>query len=678
MDKKSAQSKIIRLRETLRQHNHNYYVLDNPTISDQEYDSLYRELVDLENEFPELITPDSPTRRVGDKPLEQFAQVSHSVPMLSLDNTYSEDELRAFDERVRRGLATDSAVNYVAELKLDGLAVSLRYENGVFVQGATRGDGRTGEDVTVNLRTVRSLPLKIGYLELELPLPPVFEVRGEVYMTREGLDRANQEREKNGEPLFANPRNAAAGSLRLLDSSVTARRPLNVFFYQLVAVGNKSLGLERHSDILSYLASAGLPVNKHWQLCEGIEAVLEYVHQWDSKRHALPYDTDGVVVKVDNLTERETLGFTSKYPRWAIAYKFAAERALTKLTAIDIQVGRTGALTPTARLEPVFLAGTTVSNATLHNEDEIRRKDIRVGDMVWIEKGGEIIPKVVEVDLDLRPEDSIPYKMPENCPVCGAAAVREEGEVVRRCINTSCPAQIKQRLQHFASRGALDIEGLGPAIVEQFLENGLVTTVADLYTIDPEKVASLEKMGKKSASNLISALEKSKSQPPERLLHALGIRHVGTGAAELLIGRFGGIDKLATADIEEIEQVEGIGPVVARSVHDYFRDEHNLELLARLKEYGLKMESDTPLETAIPADGPFAGKTVVLTGTLATMTREEATAKLKAAGAKVTSSVSKKTDYVIAGAEAGSKLDKAEKLGVAVLGEEDMLRMLEL
>ena len=676
MDKKSAQSKINRLRETLRQHNHNYYVLDNPTVSDREYDILYRQLVDLESEYPDLITPDSPTQRVGGKPLEQFEQVSHSVPMLSLDNTYSEDELRAFDERVRRGLETDSKINYVAELKLDGLAVSLRYENGLFVQGATRGDGRTGEDVTVNLRTVRSLPLRIGNPELKPQLPEVLEIRGEVYMTREGLERANLEREKIGEPPFVNPRNAAAGSLRLLDSAATARRPLSVFLYQLVHVGDQSIDLEKHSDILRYLASAGLPVNAHWRLCAGIDSVLDYCREWDSKRHALPYDTDGVVVKVDSLTERGTLGFTSKYPRWAIAYKFAAERALTKLTAIDIQVGRTGALTPTARLEPVFLAGTTVSNATLHNEDEIRRKDIRVGDMVWIEKGGDIIPKVVEVDPDSRPKNSTPYKMPENCPACGAAAVREEGGAVRRCINSGCPAQLKQRLQHFASRGALDIEGLGPAIVEQFLEHGLVGTVADLYAIDPEKVAALEKMGRKSAANLISALEKSKFQPPERLLHALGIRHVGAGAAELLIGRFGGIDALAGAGIEEIEQVEGIGPVVARSVHDYFRDRHNLELLARLKEYGLKMKSDTvPQESA--AEGPFAGKTVVLTGTLAAMTREEATAKLKAAGAKVTGSVSRNTDYVIAGAEAGSKLDKAEKLGVTVLGEEEMVRMLK-
>ncbi|MFC1537393.1 NAD-dependent DNA ligase LigA, partial [Gemmatimonadota bacterium] len=613
-----------------------------------------------------------PTRRVGGAPLTGFSQVAHSVPMLSLDNTYSEEELRAFDERVRRGLDRgESPVSYVVELKLDGLGVSLRYENGIFVRGATRGDGRTGEDVTANLRTVRSLPLTLGCKDPEDHLPDILEVRGEVYMTRSGLEQANLQRAKDGEPLFVNPRNAAAGSLRLLDPATTATRPLRLFIYQMVREpGGHHPDLKQHSEVLEFLKAARLPVNTHWKACLGIDEVIAFCEQWADKRGSLPYDIDGVVVKLDQLAARERLGFTSKYPRWAIAFKFAAERARTRLLGIDVQVGRTGALTPLARLEPVFLAGTTVSNATLHNEDEIARKDIRVGDWVWIEKGGDIIPKVESVDTEAREPGTERYSMPDNCPSCDEPAEREEGEVVRRCTNYLCPAQTKERIRHFCSRGAMDIEGVGPALVEQLVDKKLVRDVADLYSLTGGQMADLERMAEKSAENLVAALEKSKKQGAARLLFALGVRHVGITAAELLIEHYGGIENLYNVGAEEFESVEGIGPVVAASTTGFFEDKENRNLIDRLKAAGVELEEEISRpRPSVSADNPFHGKAFVLTGSLSRFTRSEAGEKIKAAGGKVTGSVSKKTDYLLAGDEPGSKLEKARKLGVKVIDQ---------
>ncbi|MBN2289398.1 MAG: NAD-dependent DNA ligase LigA [Candidatus Glassbacteria bacterium] len=662
------------LRELISRYDYHYYVLDSPLVDDREYDRLYRELRDLEQAHPGLRTPDSPTRRVGGAPLEEFEQVAHSVPMLSLDNTYSEEELVKFDERVRRGLdLEESQAVYVAELKLDGLGVSLRYENGIFVRGATRGDGRSGEEVTANLRTVRSLPLRLEKESLEPPLPEVLEVRGEVYITRRGLDQANRQRESGGEPLFANPRNAAAGSLRLLDPSVTATRPLNLFVYQLIwSPGDTAKGvpLARHSEVLEFLKAARLPVNPHWRACQGIGEVIAYCAHWAGKRRSLPYDIDGVVVKLDDLAARERLGFTAKYPRWAIAFKFAAERARTRLLGIDLQVGRTGALTPTARLEPVFLAGTTVSNATLHNEDEIARKDIRAGDWVWIEKGGDIIPKVEEVDLNAREPGTEPFRMAETCPACGSPALREPGEVVRRCTNILCPAQTRERILHFCSRGAMDVEGAGPALVEQLVDTGLVHDVADLYGLTREQLAGLERMAEKSAENLLEALEKSKQQGAARLLFALGIRHVGITVARLLIEHYHGVEELYGAGAEELESIEGIGPVVAGSLARFFSEPRNLELIGRLKAAGVRLKDETAgPASGVSANNPFYGKTFVLTGGLGQFTRSEAGERIRVAGGKVVGSVSSKTDYVLAGDEPGSKLEKARKLGVEVIDE---------
>jgi len=675
------EKRVAELKELISRCDYHYYVLDSPLISDREYDSLYRELKDLEQAHPELLTADSPTQRVGGAPLEEFAQVSHSVPMLSLDNTYSEEELRKFDERVRRGLDMGEApVAYVAELKLDGLGVSLRYENGVFVRGATRGDGRTGEDVTANLRTIRSLPLRLERENLESPLPDVLEVRGEVYITRGGLEKANRQREATGEPLFANPRNAAAGSLRLLDPSITATRPLNLFAYQLVRGPGREATLSfplHHGDMLKYLKALRLPVEPHWEACLGIEEVIAYCESWAEKRGSLDYDIDGVVVKLDDLGLRERLGFTAKYPRWAIAYKFAAERARTRLLGIDVQVGRTGALTPTARLEPVFLAGTTVSSATLHNEDEIARKDIRIGDWVWIEKGGDIIPKVERVDIDAREPGVEPYLMPDTCPVCGSPALREEGEVVRRCTNYLCPAQTKERIRHFCSRGAMDIEGAGPSLVEQLVDKGLVHDVADLYSLTREQLADLERMAEKSADNLLEALEKSRRQGAARLLFALGVRHVGITAAQLLIEHYGGIEALYGASAGELESIEGIGPVVAASLAGFLAEEKNRELIGRLKAAGVKLaEEPSAAAPAVSTDNPFYGKTFVLTGSLSQFSRSEAGERIKAAGGKVTGSVSRKTDFVLAGDEPGSKLEKARKLGIEVIDEATFMEWL--
>ncbi|MEA2064228.1 MAG: NAD-dependent DNA ligase LigA [Gemmatimonadota bacterium] len=683
----TAAQRVAELKKLLSQYNYHYYVLDEPLVEDREYDRLYSELKDLEQAHPELVTSDSPTRRVGGEPLKEFRQVAHTVPMLSLDNTYSHEELKAFDERVRRGLGLDDEdIDYVAELKLDGLGVSLLYQGGIFTRGATRGDGRTGEDVTANLRTIRSLPLALKQEGLPFRLPEVLEVRGEVYMTRAGLEKANRQREQTEEPLFVNPRNAAAGSVRLLDPSITATRPLSIFIYQAVQnirapaiEGKESLpGLRRHGETLDFLSRTRLPVNPYWKLCRGIGEVVDYCNEWEKKRGSLGYDIDGVVVKLDDFTLRERLGFTAKYPRWAIAFKFEAERARTRIVGIEVQVGRTGALTPKAKLEPVFLAGTTVSNATLHNEDEIERKDIRIGDAVWIEKAGDIIPKVVEVDFSSRVPGTEPFRIPGTCPACGAPAVREPGEVVRRCTNSHrCPAQLRERIEHFCSRGAMDIEGAGPALVDQLVEKGLVCDVSGLFSLTREQLAGLERMAEKSADNLIEALERSKDRPAARLLFALGIRHVGTTAAELLIGRYGSLEALSGATAEELEEIEGIGPVVAVSLAGFFANRKNLDLIGRLEAAGLSM-GEQPARAAEQADteSPIYGKTFVLTGALSQFTRAEAGEKIKAAGGKVTGSVSTKTDYLLAGEDPGSKLMKAQKLGIRVIDETTFVKWL--
>ena len=680
MQESSPAGRVEELRGLIRNYDYSYYVLDDPRVADFEYDQLYAELKLLEQDHPELVTPDSPTRRIGGRPLEGFDQVAHSQPMLSLDNSYSEEELIEFDRRIARALGEEGPFDYVAELKFDGLGVSLRYENGVFVQGATRGDGRTGEDVTANLRTVRSLPLKLPSENLSPPLPAQLEVRGEVYMTRSGLERVNVQRRESGEPEFANPRNSAAGSLRLLDCSITAKRPLKLFTYQLLGAGQPGVQpqFQRHAEVLSWLKQAGFPVNLNWRSCVGIEQVIGYCRIWAELREKLDYNIDGVVVKLDRLDLRERLGRTSKAPRWAMAYKFAAEQARTRLLAIDIQVGRTGALTPTARLEPVFLAGTTVSNATLHNEDEIERKDIRVGDWVWIEKGGDIIPKVTAVDLKARPVDLQSYRMPETCPVCGSWAVRPTGEVVRRCSNAACPAQVKERICHFTSRGALDIEGAGPALVDQVVEKGLVRDVAGLFTLNKEELAGLERMGEKSAENLLAGIEESKRRGAARLLFALGVRHVGQTAAELLAARYGNLRALAGASAEELEAVEGIGPVIAASLAGFFSEPKNLELLDRLEAAGVDLGGEPAVRPPAADNGPFAGKKFVLTGSLAGFARQEAEELIKSRGGKLGGSVSAKTDAVIFGDSPGSKLDKARELGIPLLDEETFKKMLEV
>ncbi len=668
--------RVKKLREQIRTLDYHYYVLDSPLVPDAQYDSLYAELRELEDRHPELRSADSPTRRIGGQVLEGFGQVPHSEPMLSLDNSYNEDELLEFDRRVARALEAEGPFDYVAELKLDGLGVSLRYVNGSFAQGATRGDGKTGEDITANLRTVRGLPLKLRSQGLDRPLPEVIEVRGEVYMTRSGLEQANLQREMAGEPLFANPRNAAAGSLRLLDSTVTAGRPLRLFCYQLLGAGQNGFFAE-HFAVLEYLKRVGLPVNPHARLCHGIDEVLDFCHQWADKRKSLDYDTDGVVVKLNDLAARRELGHTVKFPRWAMAFKFTAERARTRVSSIEIQVGRTGALTPTANLEPVQLAGTTVARASLHNEEEIERKDIREGDWVWIEKGGDIIPKVVEVDLEARDKHCKKFEMPSTCPVCGALAHKPEGEVIRRCTNASCPAQVRERLIHFASRNAMDIRGLGPAVVDALVESGFVRTVDELYRLEVEPVAALERMGEKSARNLLEELEQSKGRGAARLLFGLGVRFVGQRAAELIVDRYGNIRALEGVSAGELEAIEGIGPVIARSLAAFMAEPRNRELIGRLAVAGVDLGGQPAARQELLENNPFNAKKFVLTGSLEFFSRAEAAEEIKKRGGKVSAAVSKKTDYVLCGRQAGSKLIKAKELGVETIDEATFRSWLE-
>ncbi|MFO1430191.1 MAG: NAD-dependent DNA ligase LigA [Candidatus Competibacteraceae bacterium] len=663
----SIQARADRLREQIEWHNYRYYVLDDPVIPDAEYDRLMGELRTLEREYPDLITPDSPTQRVGAAPLAAFAQVHHDVPMLSLDNAFSEAEVVDFDRRVCERLRT-GPVDYVAEPKLDGLAVSLRYEDGRLVCGATRGDGYTGEDITQNIRTLGAVPLRLRGRDY----PPLLGVRGEVFMPRQGFARLNAQARERGEKTFANPRNAAAGSLRQLDPRITAARPLDLFCYGVGVVTSGALP-DRHSAILSQLQEWGLRVCPEWRRVEGVAGCLDYYRGMQARRTTLPYDIDGVVYKVDRLAQQQELGFVARAPRWAIAHKFPAQEELTRVLDIQVQVGRTGALTPVARLEPVAVGGVTVTNATLHNADEVKRKDVRVGDTVIVRRAGDVIPEVVQVVIDRRPADSRPFEMPSCCPVCGSHVLRPEGEAVTRCVGgLYCRAQRKAAILHFASRRALDIEGLGDKLVEQLVERALVQSPADLYTLDEATLAGLERMGQKSAGKLLAALERSKTTTLERFLYALGIREVGEATAQALVRRFGSLEALMAADQTELQQAPDVGPVVAAQIRAFFQEAHNREVIQRLRAAGIQW----PAPVAAAAERPLAGKTFVLTGALSNMTREEARARLQALGAKVADSVSKQTSYVVVGAAPGAKLARARQLGVAVLEEDALLKLL--
>lgn len=652
-----------RLRAEIEHHNRLYYQEATPQISDLAFDALLKELQELENAHPELVTPDSPTQRVGGAPLDGFSQIIHPVPMMSLDNTYSENEMREFFARLQKGLGRER-IRCTIEPKVDGVAVAVRYENGLLKYAATRGDGRSGDDITQNLRTIRRLPLR-----LPAHVPQTFEVRGEVYMTRAGFDRMNQERDEAGEPRFANPRNATAGSLKQLDPRLVARRPLEVIFYGVGDVGTAHLTSQ--DDIHTLLREAGLPMAAHIWHAETAEEILDAIHALDDKRKHLPYDTDGAVVKVDTFTDQRELGSTSKAPRWAIAYKYQPEQAETRLLAVDIQVGRTGALTPVARLTPVFLSGSTVSNATLHNFEEIVRKDIRIGDSVVIEKAGEIIPAVVSVNKDKRTGGELDVPVPAHCPICGTPVVKDETQVAIRCPNPACPEQVKRRLEHFSHRGAMDIRGLGEQMVAQLVDAGLAKSPADIYTLTKEQLAQLERQGAKSIENLLKGIADSKTQPPWRLLFGLGILHVGASSARSLMEHFGSMDALAKATVDDLLKVQDIGGIVAQSISSWFGDPVNLDLLERLRKAGLLFENPQ----AAQAGTTFSGTSWVITGTLS-QPRETIAELIRSHGGKMVSSVSSKTTYLLAGEEAGSKLEKAAKLGVKVLSEPEFRAML--
>ncbi|MGO9259460.1 MAG: NAD-dependent DNA ligase LigA [Bryobacteraceae bacterium] len=653
---------VEKLRDELRRHEHLYYVLDQPEIGDAEYDALMRRLQQLETEHPELLTADSPTQRVGGKPREGFVKAPHSSQMLSLDNALNEGELRDFDRRVRE-LLGDASFRYVAELKMDGLSMAVHYRDGQFAQAVTRGDGLVGEEVTENARTIRSLPLRVR------TALAAFEVRGETVMNRRAFERLNAERDERGLSRFANPRNAAAGSLRVLEPQITASRRLDYYTYSLLVDGRPVF--RSHWQSLDELTRLGFKVNSHRKLCAGVEEALTFCAQWEAGRDELPYEIDGVVLKVDSIEQQVQLGFTAKAPRWAIAYKYPARQAVTTVEDIEVQVGRTGALTPVARLKPVEVSGVTVSRATLHNEDEIERLGLQIGDEVVIERSGDVIPKVVRVHS--QGSYRKPFQMPSQCPVCGGNVVREEGEAARRCINTNCSARLKESILHFAARSVMNIDGVGDALVDQLVDRGMVESVADLYSLTLEKLMTLERMGQKSAGNILRNIEESKKSPLPRVLNALGIRFVGERTAVFLAETFGSLDRIAKAGLEELELAEEVGPKVADSVFQFFREPRNQALVKRLREAGLQFT----YESSRPKAGPFQGRTFVLTGTLPNLTREEAKRLIETAGGKVSGSVSKKTSYVVAGQDAGSKLAKAGELGIAVIGEEEFLKLLE-
>ncbi|MBD2435936.1 NAD-dependent DNA ligase LigA [Nostoc sp. FACHB-110] len=666
--------RVEELRQLLQRASYAYYVLDAPIMEDAVYDKFYRELQDLEIQYPELIAPDSPTQRVGERPATHFTSVRHHIPLYSLENAFNVDELQAWDQRWRRQLPTIDSVEYVSELKIDGSALALTYENGVLVRGATRGDGVAGEDITQNVKTIRSIPLRLNFGAIE-PIERV-EVRGEAFLPLEVFKQINEERQKAGEQLFANPRNAAAGTLRQLDSRIVAQRRLDFFAYTLHIPGMDDASIANTQwEALELLQKMGFRVNPNHKLCAALAEVGEYYEYWDTERLNLPYMTDGVVVKLNSFKLQEQLGFTQKFPRWAVALKYPAEEAPTRVENIAVNVGRTGALTPLAQMRPVQLAGTTVSRATLHNSDRIAQLDIRIGDTVIVRKAGEIIPEVVRVIKELRPDDTEPFVMPSYCPVCGQSVVRESGEAVTRCVNASCAAILKGSIEHWVSRDALDIKGVGEKLVHQLVDKGLVHSVADLYELTAEKLCTLERMGQKSAEKLVMAIAQSKNQPWSRVLYGLGIRHVGSVNAQLITEKYPTVEKLETAKQSDIAGIYGIGAEIAQSVYQWFQIEANQILIERLQATGIKLAAE---ETSLVSSGEqkFAGKTFVITGTLPTLKRDEAKALIQKAGGKVTDSVSKKTDYLVVGEDAGSKLEKAQALGISQMSEAQLLEIL--
>jgi DNA ligase (NAD+) len=691
MNFNEAKARHAQLVEEISRHDHAYYVLAQPTISDREYDRLYHELLDLEQQFPQLVTPDSPTQRVSGQPLKEFKQVQHVQPMLSLDNTYSQEDVRDFVNRVQK-LLPGEKLEWIVEPKVDGVAINLRYEQGVFTCGSTRGDGTTGDDITANLKTIRSIPSRLhsgtGVSSVHGgasggdrrdACPTLLEVRGEVYLTKAGFEKLNAERKAAGEEEFANPRNAAAGSLKQLDPRIVAKRPLDIVVYGLGQLEGAAQSPQQHDQMLAWLKALGFKTPDRTWHCRSADELITAIDELDQVRRTFAYETDGAVIKLNSFAQREVTGFTSKAPRWSIAYKYAAEQADTLLKGITVQVGRTGALTPVAELEPVFLAGSTISRATLHNEDYIRQKDIRIGDTVKIEKAGEVIPAVVDVVLTRRTGKEVSFRFPVQCPECGSKVSRapgiDEGDegVVWRCLNPDCPAQVRGRLEHWCARGAMDIEGGGEVLVRQLVQTGLVRDVAELYSLKLSDVASLERMGEKSARNFLDGLEASKQRDMWRVLYGLGILHVGSGVAKALGRGFATLDDLFAASVDQLTECEDVGEVIAQSVVQWHGDPQNKKLIANLRKAGLNFKS--ALYQPRAAAGPLSGKTFVLTGTLPTLKREETAAKIEAAGGKVSSSVSKKTDYVVAGADAGSKLDKAQKLGVKIIGEAELLRL---
>jgi DNA ligase (NAD+) len=670
MDEKQARLTIEQLRSELERHNYLYYVLDRPEVSDAVYDGLMRRLQELEALFPQLVTPDSPTQRVGGAPLSSFASVRHRTPMMSLANVFNNGELHAFHQRVCRALGT-STVEYVAEVKIDGLGVSLTYEAGILTRAATRGDGEVGEDVTANIRTIRSVPLRLRF-------PITCEVRGEVFMRKAEFARLNASREESGEPVFANPRNASAGSLRQLNPQVTASRPLDIFLYHLGFLAENTLPdvlslPTTHWQALTFLREIGLPVNKHSRLCSDMTEVETFCKHWQEQRNTLDFEIDGAVIKVNDLAAHETLGMTAKSPRWATAFKFPAQQATSVIRRIHVNVGRTGAVTPLAEFDPVQLAGTTVSRASLHNEQYIKQKDIRIGDTVVVQKAGDIIPEVVEILPHLRPPDSQPFVMPAHCPACGTELAHLDAEVVLRCVNRACPAQVVEGIVHFASRDAMDIAGLGPAVAQQLVDAGLVHNPADLYQLSSEQLVKLERMGEKSAQNLVQAINDSKTRGLARLLYGLGIRHVGEGTARDLAEYFRSVDKLSEATLDDLLAVPDVGLNTAESVRQYFTRPENLALIRRLRELGVVLEMEEKLELG----QALAGKRFVVTGTLEQFSRKEAEEAIRAQGGAVSGSVSRNTDYVVAGEKPGSKLTKAQSLGITILNEDEFRRLLQ-
>jgi DNA ligase (NAD+) len=662
---KDMGKQIERLRKEIREHDYLYYVLNQPKISDRQYDKLFTELKTLEKANPQLITKDSPTQRVSERPLEGFSTVRHAVPMLSMDNTYNADELRAFDERVAKQIG-DKDYDYVIELKIDGLAISLRYEDGILVTAATRGDGEVGDDVTANVRTIKAIPLSL----LDGKIPAVLEVRGEVYMPTSSFIELNRLRAEAGEPAFANPRNASAGSLKLLDARTTAARNLSFFAY---ATGQVTEPLaENHYQTLQKLKKLGLPVNPNITRAKDINEAIKICTSWSEKRSKLDYQIDGMVIKINRFDQRDILGATGRAPRWCISYKFAAEQAETIVESIDVQVGKSGILTPVANLTPVLLAGTTVKRASLHNFDMLAKLDVRCGDTVVIEKAGEIIPQVVEVKKKLRPANTIPFKIPKKCPNCGSSVAKDEEGVYIRCTNPDCLGQLKERLKYFAGRGQMDIEHLGTVLIEQLVDTGLIKNFADIYKLQKSELIGLERMAEKSADNVINAIEKSKTQPLWRLIAALGIRHIGGQSAQILADHFGSLEALTSADQEKLNTIDQIGPIMAESVYEYFRDTKNLSIVKQLLAAGV-----SPEHTKIERSNKLAGKTIVVTGTLENFSRQQAEQAIKQAGGKASSSVSKKTDFILVGENPGSKLDKAKKLGVKVIDENQFLKLIE-